>query len=158
MNDSLKQSFPKSEAVRRVSGTAEEGSVAEAGDDLAIDFEHVDDAFLDEVHTRAQCALLHDQVARLEHLEAQLRHHVAHELGVRICEKRHRRHQRPAVEVDHLLHTHIHTSTFLLQYIFSTSNFQCDTLKSRTTKPYADSTLMRIDEIANKALHSTHLT
>ena len=95
--------------IRRIRYTAEEGAIAEAGDDLAVDFEHVHDALLDEVHARAQCALLHDQVARLEHLEAQLRHHVAHELGVRVREERHCRHQRPAVKVDHLLHARTHS-------------------------------------------------
>ena len=82
----------------------EVAAVAETGDDGAVGADHVDDALLDEVHLVPQSALAHHQVARLEHLEVQPAHHLSDELGVRVREEGHRRHQRPAIEVDHLLH------------------------------------------------------
>ena len=92
------------ESSNRVRLRTEVAAVAETGDEGAVGSEHVDDALLDEVHLVSQSALAHHQVARLEHLEVQPTHHLADELGVRVREEGHRRHQRPAVEVDHLLH------------------------------------------------------
>lgn len=107
----------------------EVAAVAEASDERAVGAEHVDDALLNEVHLVAESALAHHQVVRLEHLEMQSAHHFADELGIRVCEERHRRHQRAAVEVDHLLHAE-HSTTVL--YLHAMTNGTCTVLMGQS--------------------------
>lgn len=85
--------------------TSEVGSVGETGGHLAVGHDDVHNALLDEIHLGAEGPFLDDHVTRLDHLVPKLRHDVVHEVLVRVGKERHRRHQRTAVVVDHILHT-----------------------------------------------------
>ena len=85
--------------------TSEVGAVGQAGGHVAGLGDDVDDALLYEVHLGADRSLLDDVVARLEDLVLQLRDDLRHEVGIGVCEERHRRDQSATIEIDYLLLT-----------------------------------------------------
>ena len=83
--------------------TSEVGSIGEGGQHLSVGLDDVHHAFLNEIHLVADRSFGDDLVARLEHFELQLRHHVGDEVRIGVGEERNRRDQGTTIVIDHIL-------------------------------------------------------
>ena len=73
--------------------TSEVRAVGQSCDNLSVTRDNLHDALLNEVHLCTDCALVYNDVARLEHLVLQLCYHVVDEVGVSLGEERDRGNQ-----------------------------------------------------------------
>ena len=83
--------------------TSEVRAVGQSCDNLSVARDDLNDSLLNEVHLCTDCALVYNDVARLEHLVLELRYHVVDEVGVSLGEEGHRGNQRATVVVYYLL-------------------------------------------------------
>lgn len=89
--------------------TSKVRSVWQAGSDLAVFGNDVNNSFLDEVHLGSHCALFDDIVSWLEDLILQLRDDVRDKIRISVREERNSGHECSAVEVDDFLSQRIAT-------------------------------------------------